>query len=524
MALILFAHENRLTNDPSPPEQGERPAVGVRVVSPLAPEVQQSAPSGRHLLEGGVRILVAEGLLLPTGLLIAAFLTRMLGPHGYGLFTLAASITTWVSSGVNGTFSRATVRCVSEVNDWRSVSATVLRLYGGVSIGVALLLWLSAPFIASLYNESTLTSPLRLLAFDIPLFCLAQAHRSILIGIGGFRQRAWLSVTRLVTKLVLIIGLVACGFDLTGAILGSLGASLAELCVSRFFVRPSLFASEVFPFRRLWMYAGPLSLTALSFNLYGKLDVLLLKSLGGTTAQVGFYGAAQNIASVPSLFPVAFSGVLLSSLSRWWHLGDLPRVRLIGRDALRAVLLLLPIAALTAGASEEIVTFALGVKFLPAAPLLTVLIFGSFAMMVVSVGLVIFTAAGKPRWSLFLAGPLVVLVFVCHLIAIPLLGAIGAAIVSCGGAIMCALTSLIIISRQWGIHLPFSTCWRSFLVCGAAYGAATVWPTSSFFVLCKLPLIFLLCFWLFWVCGEFKTDERALFWAVLKSVVRPRIV
>lgn len=524
MALNSSVYGNSLANDPSPLRRGKPPTVDEQAPHSLTPEMQPSAPSGRHLLEGGLRIFVAEGLFLPAGLVVAAFLTRKLGPHGYGLFTLAVSITTWVSSGVNGAFSRATVRCVSEGNDWRSVSATALRLYGGVSIGAALLLWLSAPFVAALYDEPALISPLRLLAFDIPIFCLAQAHRSILIGIGGFRERAWLSVTRLIAKLALIIGLVACGFDLTGAVLGSLGASLAELCVSRFFIRPSIFSSNVFPFRRLWAYAGPLSLTALSFSLSSKLDVVLLKSLGGSTAQVGFYGAAQNIASVPSLFPVAFSGVLLASLSRWWRLGDLQRVQRLGQDALRAVLLLLPIAALTAGASEEIVTFALGAKFLPAAPLLAVLIFGSFAMMWVSVGLIIFTAAGKPRWSLFLAGPLAVIVFFAHLVVIPLLGAIGAALVSCSGAILCALTALTIVARQWRIVLPFHTCWRSLVVCGIAYGVVIAWPTSSFFILCKLPLLFLGCLGLFAVLGEFTADEKMLVWVILKRSVRLRNV
>jgi O-antigen/teichoic acid export membrane protein len=522
MALISSPCRHRLANDPRPSGRGKRPSVEERSSERNTREVRPSAPSGQHLLGGGLRILIAEGLFLPTGLVLAAFLTRNLGPHGYGLFTLATSITTWVCSGVNGTFSRATVRCVSEGEDWRSVSATVLRLYGGVSVSAAILLWFGASFVASLYDEPELTFPLQLLAFDIPIFCFAQAHRSILIGIGGFRQRAWLSVTRLVAKFVLIIGLVACGLSLTGAVLGSLGASFAELCVSRFFIRPSLFAARAFPLRKLWVYAGPLSLTALSFSLYGKMDVLLLKSLGVTTAHVGFYGAAQNIASVPSLFPVAFSGVLLSSLSRWWRLGDIAHVQSLGRDALRAVLILLPIAAITAGASEEIVTFALGVKFLPAAPLLAVLILGAFAMMFVSVGLILFTASGNPRWSVFLAGPLVVIVFFAHLIVIPLLGAIGAALVSCGGAMLCALTALTIIARQWRIVLPFHTCWRSLVVCTIAYGAALAWPTSSFGVLCKLPLLFLGCLGLFAVLGEFTANEKALGWAILKGVVRSR--
>jgi O-antigen/teichoic acid export membrane protein len=483
---------------------------------------RQFTPSGRHLLDGAARILLAEGLVFPTGLLIAAFLTRRLGPHDYGLYTLTVSITMWIASGVHAIFSRATVRCVSEADDWHSIGTTVLRLYGGVSLGAAVAVWLAAPMIASLYAEPALSMLLRLLALDIFLFCLAQAHRGILIGVGYFRQRAWLSATRLVAKLVFVVSLVMCGLGLTGAVLGSLGASLVELIVSRLFVRPSLFAPVVAPFSRLWSYAAPLTLTTLCFSLYGKLDVLLLKSLGGTMAQVGFYGAAQQIASTLNILTISFSALLLASLSRLWRTGDLESARQLGGNAMRAVLLLLPIASLVAGASEEIVALALGEKFLPASPVLTVLIFATLAMSMVSVAMTALIAAGKPRWTLFLSGPLVVFVFIGHCVFIPRMGMLGAALVTSGGAGVCALAAVGVVHRFWSIAPPASTCWRSLLVCGVAYGLASFWRVSPVLVLCKIPLIVLACFGLFLLLGEFTADERAVLRSVLGWSAQPR--
>jgi len=127
------------------------------------------------LLDGAVRILLAEGLLLSAGLLIAAVLTHRLGPHEYGLFTLSGSITLWLASGIHAIFSRATVRCVSEADDWRPIGTTVLRVDGGANLGVALVLWFAAPLVASFYAESAMNPLLRLLACDIPLLCLARA-------------------------------------------------------------------------------------------------------------------------------------------------------------------------------------------------------------------------------------------------------------------------------------------------------------------------------------------------------------
>jgi O-antigen/teichoic acid export membrane protein len=490
--------------------------------NPSAEGRRHFTPSGRHLLDGAVRILLAEGLVFPTGLLIAAFLTRRLGPHDYGLYTLTVSLTLWIASGVHAIFSRATVHCVSDADDWRPIGTLVLRLYSGVSLGAAVALWLAAPMVASFYAEPALSMPLRLLALDIVLLCLAQAHRGILIGIGDFRHRAWLSATRLVTKLIFIVSLVMCGLGLTGAVLGSLGASLVELLVSRFFVRPRLFAPVAAPVSRLWSYAAPLTLTTLCFSLYGKLDVLLLKSFGGTIAQVGFYGAAQQIASTLNVLTIPFSALLLASLSRLWRAGEVESAKQLGGNAMRAVLLLLPIASLVAGASEEIVALALGEKFLPAASVLTVLIFATLAMTMVSVAMTILIAAGKPRWTLFLGGPLVVFVFIGHCVFIPWMGMLGAAFVTGGGAGVCALAAVGVVHRLWNIAPPATACWRSLIVCGVAYGLASFWRVSPLLVLCKLPLIVLVCLGLFLLLGEFTADERVMLRSVLGWPAQPR--
>ena len=52
-----------------------------------------ASASGRPgALRDTLRIFAGEALAIPTGLVTAAFLTRRLGPEGYGLFTLAATV------------------------------------------------------------------------------------------------------------------------------------------------------------------------------------------------------------------------------------------------------------------------------------------------------------------------------------------------------------------------------------------------------------------------------------------------
>src|ERR1700687_3045044 len=57
------------------------------------PELTHSGRAARrHVLGGSLRILLAEGLILPTGLITASVLTRYLGPAKYGLFTLTLMV------------------------------------------------------------------------------------------------------------------------------------------------------------------------------------------------------------------------------------------------------------------------------------------------------------------------------------------------------------------------------------------------------------------------------------------------
>jgi O-antigen/teichoic acid export membrane protein len=80
-----------------------------------------------RLADGVVRGFAAELLLLPTGLVTAAVLTRVLGPEGYGLFSLAATFIGWMAWTTTALLARAAVKLVSEAEDWTPVASSVLR-------------------------------------------------------------------------------------------------------------------------------------------------------------------------------------------------------------------------------------------------------------------------------------------------------------------------------------------------------------------------------------------------------------
>jgi O-antigen/teichoic acid export membrane protein len=213
----------------------------------------RAAAPARRALIGTTGVFLADMLMLPTGLFATAYLTRRLGPEGYGLFILAATVVAWAEWSVTSMFSRSTIKFVGEAQDWRPVGAAVVWLHLLTSTGAMLLLALLAGPLSTLLHEPRLANYLRLFSLDIPLFALAQAHRNILVGIGGFRERALTSAGRWISRLVFIVLLVQLGFSVYGAILGSIAASLVELSIGRIYVRPSLWRPADFSVAPLWV-------------------------------------------------------------------------------------------------------------------------------------------------------------------------------------------------------------------------------------------------------------------------------
>ena len=185
---------------------------------------------------------------------------------------------------------------------------------------------------------------------------------------------------------------------------------------------------------------------------------------------------------------------------------------------MRLVIVLLPFAGMTAGMSHEIVDFVFGPLFAPAAPLLSLLIFGALAMVMIAVVTAILTAAGKPKWALVQGATLLPVAAAGHLLLIPRLGPIGASAVTTFCATLGALGSLSAVYRVWQIFPSMPTLTRASSVCGLAFVLASVWPASNGFLFFKIFSISVVICGSFFVLREFGASEIAL----VRSVVQWR--
>jgi len=123
----------------------------------------------RHLLDGAARIILADALILPTGILTVVFLTHRLGPATFGWLSVAPAIILWIEASINTVFHTATVKIVAAAKDWPELGATIVRLHFRASFVGTFFLWFLLPVIAKLLHEPKLAPFLYLFSVDIPL-------------------------------------------------------------------------------------------------------------------------------------------------------------------------------------------------------------------------------------------------------------------------------------------------------------------------------------------------------------------
>ena len=462
----------------------------------------------RGLLNGSSWVFLAEALAVPTGLITAGILSRRLGTSDYGLLTLSGTIVSWVEWSVVSVLARASIKFVSEATDWRPVGTALVRWHLILGIAAAIVVCLLAAPLERTLDEPGLTRLMQLMAVGIPIFSVAQAHRNILAGKGEFNGRAASVAGRWLVRLGLMLLFVGAGFSTSGAAMAVIGATLAELLICRCYISPS-FIGPGAPMQKLWAFAVPLFIAGLCLRVFEKLDLLALKALGGTSEQAGWYGAAQNLAMLPSLISLSFGPVFLSMLGRELSQGNVEGARGLARDTLRGVVLTMPLPAIIAGSAPEITRVIFGPAFDPAATTLSLLIFGSSAMMLISVTSCILTAVGRADLVLKLILPLVPLATLGHYLAIPTLGPTGAAIVTTVVASLAVLAQLAVVQLYWGILPAPATFMRAVLAAALAGTLTALLPAPGALLFLKLPSACLFALLALVLFGEFSAGELA---------------
>ncbi|WP_392461544.1 lipopolysaccharide biosynthesis protein [Streptococcus parasuis] len=299
--------------------------------------------------------------------IVQIVLARLLSPEEYGIiaivmvFILLANV--FVESGFNTALIQK--KDADEV-DFSSV------LY--LSLGVATILYgiifITAPFIASFYDQPILVKVLRVL--------------SITLFIGAFNsiQNAFVARNMLFKKLFAsslgavtisgIVGVIAAysGLGVWALVLQQLTSQLAVALILWFTVkwRPHL----LFSFGRvksLFSYGSKLLASGLLDTLYRNLTTLIIGRMY-TPSMLGYYNRGQQFPQlIVSNINGSIQSVMLPALSA--HQDDRKRVKeMMRRTVVSSSFLIFPMMVGMAVVAEPLVKIVLTEKWLPAVPFL----------------------------------------------------------------------------------------------------------------------------------------------------------
>lgn len=308
-------------------------------------------------------------------LLAIGFITRYLGPEGFGKYTTALAFFALFMALADFGLNTVSAREISRKNaDEKKIIGNVFTLR--VSISLAMIIFgLGIVFFLPYEDDLKSAILLSLLAFFF------SSSYTVLNGI--FQKRLIMDRVALVEVLgkaiqfIFILGAVHWNLGLS-AIIGAFVVFMI-FNASFLFWWSHRFVSFSFQFdfqfwKKFLQQSLPLGLATILTFFYFKFDAILLSFLKGTEA-VGIFGAAYKIIENATFFPAMIAGLILPLLAK--HIGnDMVKFKHIA-DAMAKTFLLIAIPLFIGGfiLAEDIILLIGGEDFLASVFVLQILLF-----------------------------------------------------------------------------------------------------------------------------------------------------
>jgi O-antigen/teichoic acid export membrane protein len=445
-------------------------------------------------------------------------LARWLTPEPYGVLRVAMTVLVWVEITVNNGVPAALQKFLPDASlSEQAVRHAAARVQTLIGVGVFAAVFLAAPLLARLLGDPELSAVLRLAFVDLLGMSAYAYYRGVLNGKRAFRQLATAIAAYALTKLVFSSVLVMLGLGVEGALLGNIASSLGAFAVAWLLARrwrrtpAAPAAAGVVSDRQILLFVLPAIGLTLASNLMLQMDLIGVQVLVDDAAQVGYYGAAAQLADAPRLVLLAFSFTLLPALSHAIAARDPVQTRRTLRQVVRLLALaILPIVALVTATSQGLVTFLFSAAYAPAAPYLTVLIFTYAAYSVYITLMTTLLAENRPGLAFAIPCVLLPVGAVAIWVAVGRIGALGAALASLA---VVGSAALIVIGYVWSRYRPqidLMSLLRVALASAVVWAVARLWSPAGLMVPVNYGLLGALYVGMLLILGEVHMQDLAV--------------
>jgi len=361
--------------------------------------------------------ILLVGNVLSTAILTVAtiFIARLLGPDGYGVYTLAfvlpGLLIQFVGLGVNVAITRYIAVHLSrgEVERARSVTrtATVFLFMFGVALS-AVNFVVAPAFVMAFMHRPELVSYVQLASLWVLGVALTQCVQSTFVGWVSMAEASGFSVLLAVLKLVLSVGLIVAGFGVYGAVVSHVAAYLVDGVVGV----AALYALKLrgskgeagfyHDVRSMLGYGFPLFASQIASGLAAQYATIVLAAVA-SDAVVGYYATAINVTVAITVLSGALSTSLYRSFAALEGLKE--DVSLAFDYSVKySSYILTPLVFFLLVSARPLVDILFGGSYAPTAGLLAI---AAASFVPVAIGYLVlspfFNGVGKSRLTLFIS-------------------------------------------------------------------------------------------------------------------------
>lgn len=384
--------------------------------------------------------------------LMHVVLARAIGPADYGTFSYALTIAAVLAIVAPLGWPTALMRFIAQYKEqqqWSLLRGAVQRAYQITfvcAVLTALVLW-GVSYLGSLSNE--LSTSLRFAALILPFLSFVGLRRKALLGLQKVKASIIPEEILLPTLVIVALYLFAVT-SASGALLAYVGAALLAFLLGSTLLWRSIplqgrIAKPVFQTRSWMLVALPMVFGGLGQIIMNRTDVLMLGAMLDMQV-VGVYSAAVRIAVLNTMVFGAINTIAAPMMAAAFHAGRSQELRGIMRKAMIwSTLGALPAFAVMIISPQFLLGF-FGTEFTGAGNLLRILAFGQFVNAATGPAGFALLMTGREQAFAWTMGIVAAANVVGNLIAIPIYGAVGAAVVT---AVAVAVLNLFLLFLVW---------------------------------------------------------------------------
>jgi len=387
-------------------------------------------------------------------------LARMLGADGVGVYFLAYTVTRIASIIGRVGLDQAVLRYVA-ANTAQDDPAKVIGVYRyGILITAALsmlatvIVFLAAPLFSTLFDEPSLTEPLRIMALSITPWALVFIQARALQGIERIGDSSFVEMVGIPLTNVPMLIVLAGGWGVAGAA-GSFALSTTFIMILggllwRKGTADLRGVAGEFDLRELMTTSTPLFWVDFTILVMGMTDTLLLGILA-TSTDVGIYDTAKRVSMLAASMLSAISMVVAPKFASMYANNEIAQLGRLARNSAKFVTVIsLPYVLLFLIVPDWILG-VFGSEFSEGAPALMVLALSGFVNAFTgSVGFIL-VMTGNEKLMRNNAIATSIFKIILQMSLIPFLGFLGAAIATAIADATRNLISVYLVYRQFGI-------------------------------------------------------------------------